>query len=129
MSDINAFICTGRLTRDAVVKNFSSTGKSLMTVGLAVNTGFGDKKETLFLELNKWGTDAKGFGLLEYLKKGTMVGVQGSIKRDEYTSNNGKEYVNIVLNVSRIDLISSGRQSDNKTGASSNEDVSDTPVF
>lgn len=129
MSDINAFICTGRLTRDAVVKNFSSTGKSLMTVGLAVNTGFGDKKETLFLELNKWGTDAKSFGLLEYLKKGTMVGVQGSIKRDEYTSNNGKEYVNIVLNASRIDLLSSGKQSAGKADASFDEDVSDTPVF
>ena len=45
MADLNQFTCTGHLTHDAEYKTLPS-GKGLLVVPIAVNTGFGNYAKT-----------------------------------------------------------------------------------
>ncbi len=66
MADLNVCCFTGRLTRDAE-KKVLPTGTSLVEFVLAVNTGWGDYKKSLFITCNVWGKN--GDNIYSYLKK------------------------------------------------------------
>ena len=54
MADLNNFAFTGRCTQDAVIRDLAS-GKKVLSVNVAVNTGYGDYKKTLFIKVQMWG--------------------------------------------------------------------------
>lgn len=90
----------GRIGRDAVVRHTAS-GKSVTGWSLAVDSGFGDNKTTVWLDCSLWGE--RGGKLAEYITKGAQLGVSGEIGTREHE---GKTY--ITLNVRDVTLI--GRQ-------------------
>jgi len=105
MADLNSFAFTGRCTQDATIREIAS-GKKILTVNVAVNTGFGDYKKTLFIKAQMWGE--RGEKIVSYLKKGQMIAGQGEMCRSEWTSKEGKQYVDFVVDVNNIQLLSSG---------------------
>lgn len=104
MADLNNFAFTGRCTQDAVIRDLAS-GKKVLSVNVAVNTGYGDYKKTLFIKVQMWGE--RGEKIVDYLKKGQVIAGQGEMSRSEWTSKEGKAYVDFVVDVGNIQLLSS----------------------
>ena len=107
MSDLSEYCFTGRLTADATV-NVLSSGKSVLNANVAINTGYGDYKKTLFIKLQMWGE--RGNKIVEYLKKGTCIASSGVPSKSEWVNREGKTVVDIVVDVQNINIISSKKQ-------------------
>ena len=90
----------GRLGRDAEVKTLPS-GKNVINFSIAVDTGWGDTKKTLWLECAKFGDNTK---VAEFLKKGTQVHVSGEPSLREWESNTSGKQVTLSLVVSQVTL-------------------------
>ena len=103
-------VCTfsGRLGKDAVVKQMTITGKdtTVANFSVAVDVGYGDMKDTLWLNCALWGKRAEG-GLPRYLIKGQLVGVNGNISLRKYQGEDGVEKSSLEMRVSEIQLLGS----------------------
>lgn len=106
MADINCFSFTGRLTKDATVKTLQS-GKKVLVADVAINTGFGDFKKTLYIKAQQWGD--KVDNVLPYMNKGTTVGGYGELSRNEW-GDEGNKKVDFVVDVRQLNLISTKTQ-------------------
>lgn len=117
MSDLNSFSITGRLTKDATFKQVGNASKKLLTMDVAVNTGWGDNKQTLYIKVNMWGD--RGEKILPYLHKGTLVAVTGTLSKNSWTGSDGEERSDLVITTYSVDFYStSGTKSDYTTGQS-----------
>ena len=106
---MNVFTCTGRLGRDSKT-NQTQGGTSVCNFALAVESGFGDKKQTIWLDCALWGKRADG-ALPQYLIKGAQVAVSGEMATREYQDNNGVNRTAVTLRVNDLTLVSN-KQSD-----------------
>lgn len=110
MSDLNVMSLTGRLTKDATFGTVGSSGKQLLSMNVAVNTGFGQSKKTLFIKVNMWGE--RGEKIAQYLKKGTVVAVSGPLSLNEWTGADGTAMTDLVVTTFGVDFYNtSNRQS------------------
>lgn len=107
MSDLNSFTFTGRLTEDAQYKTLPS-GKGVLVMKVACNTGYGDYKKTLFLKVQQWGES--GEKVVQYLKKGGLVGGTGEMSRSDWSAKDGKQFVDFVVDVRAIQMLGSKSQ-------------------
>jgi len=97
---MNNFNAIGRVGKDAVTRQ---AGNSLVTgFSLAVDSGFGDKKQTLWLDCSAWGDRFAKVG--EYITKGSQLGVTGELGTREY---DGKTY--LTLRVADVTLVGGKR--------------------
>ena len=106
---MNVFTCTGRLGRDSKT-NQTQGGTSVCNFALAVESGFGDKKQTIWLDCALWGKRAEG-ALPQYLIKGAQVAVSGEMATREYQDNSGVNRTAVTLRVNDLTLVSN-KQSD-----------------
>jgi single-strand DNA-binding protein len=93
---MNSWNVIGRAGKDAVLRH-TPNGKQVLAFSLAVDSGFGDSKQTVWVDCSLWGQ--RGERLAEYIHKGDQVGVTGEVGTREY---NGKTYV--TLNVQDVTL-------------------------
>jgi len=107
MSNVMSFV--GRVGRDGEVRYIPS-GAAVLNVTVAHDVGFGDKKQTIWIDVAVWGKKAEGT-LVNYLKKGQQVFVSGELSQQTYKANDGTEKTKLVLNANIIDLV--GSKSDN----------------
>ena len=87
----------GRVTKDIELK-VTPTGKSVCSFSLAVERKFvqNGEKVTDFINCQLWGKSAKT--LEKYVKKGMMIGVEGTIQTRKYTNQQGQTvYVTEVV--------------------------------
>ena len=91
----------GRLGRDASL-NHTPDGKPVLNFALAVDTGFGDRKETLWIDCAVWGE--RGEKLQPYLTKGKPVSVSGDIGLRTFARRDGTPGAALVLTVQRLTL-------------------------
>jgi single-strand DNA-binding protein len=77
----------GRAGRDAEYKQ-TQGGTDLCSFSIAADVGFGDNKQTIWVDVTKWGKGAKG--LSGYIRKGDPVAVSGEMSTREH---NGKTYI------------------------------------
>lgn len=115
MADINSFAFTGRLTKDAEYKTLAS-GKGLLVANIAINTGFGDYKKTLYAKVQQWGES--GQNIAKYLTKGTLVGGVGEVSLNSWTSQEGKQYTDVQIDVRFLNILSSKLNGNTEAGAS-----------
>lgn len=97
----------GRIGKDAVTR-YTQGGKAVTGWSLAVDSGWGDKKQAVWIECSLWGE--RGEKLVTYMTKGAQVGVSGEIGTREH---DGKTYV--TLNVSNVTLLG-GKRDDGERG-------------
>ena len=93
---MNVFNGIGRIGRDAVVRQ--AGGKSVTGWALAIDSGYGDRKQTVWMDCSLWGD--RGDKLAEYIRKGDRLGVTGELGTREH---DGKTYV--TLNVRDVTLL------------------------
>lgn len=101
MSDLNLFCCSGRLTKDAELKQKID----LLEFTVAVNFGWGNNEKTLFIKCNIWGKRATD-KLCQCLNKGTGVILAGELSLNKWTSKDGTEVQELVLNVNQLSFSS-----------------------
>lgn len=103
---MNCFNAIGRIGKGAVTR-FTQGGEPVTGWSLAVDSGFGDKKQTLWFDCSLWGK--RGEKVCDYLKKGAQIGVTGEVGTREHE---GKTY--LQLRVSEVTLV--GGKPQEKTG-------------
>ncbi len=113
MSGINHVVLVGRITRDVEVrKTASGTSLAMFTVACdrryasSQNSNNANGQPTAdFISCVAWRQSADFLG--SYAKKGTLVGVEGSIQTRNYTNQSGqKVYVTEVL-CDRVQILES----------------------
>lgn len=87
MSDVNRVIISGRLTRDAEIKNLPS-GTSVVEFGLASNRKFKEKEDTTFIDCTMFGDRASN--LAQYLTKGKKLIVEGRLRYESWEKDGQK---------------------------------------
>lgn len=91
---LNQAVLIGRLTRDPDLR-FATSGTAIANFILAVETGFGDKRQTDFIPIVVFGKAAEACG--NYLKKGRLAAVAGRIQVRQYEKDGQKRYATEVV--------------------------------
>ena len=114
MSDLNKIIMIARLTRDAEFKTVGET--NIASFSIAYSTGYGDKKKSNYIDCVAFGKTAEV--VKNYTKKGSQIGIEGSLEQDSWDSPDGKKNYKTKIRIASIQLL--GGKSDSQ---SSNDDV------
>lgn len=121
---MNNFTAIGRIGKDAVTRH-TGAGKAVTGWSLAVDTGYGDNRQTVWLDCTLWGD--RGEKIAPMILKGDRLGVSGEIGTREH---DGKTYV--TLKVAEVTLLGEKRQEAGKAPAKRNapqDDDSDSIPF
>jgi single-strand DNA-binding protein len=114
---INNATLLGRLGQDPEVRYFDS-GSVKARFSLAVDRpGKGEAKQTDWFNIEAWGKLAEFSG--EWLKKGTLVSVQGSIEINNWQDQTGNTRETPLIRASEIRFAGSKRDSQAGQGNSS----------
>ena len=109
---VNSVTLVGRAGRDPEVRYFES-GSMVANLTMAVNRRSRDDEPDWF-NLEIWGKQAQVAA--DYVKKGSLLGIVGSVKLDRWTDrNSGEERSKPVVRVDRLELLGSKR--DNEAGS------------
>lgn len=92
---MNRVVLVGRLTADPQLR-YTPNGVAVATFTLAVNRAFSKEKEADFLNIVVWKKQAENAS--NYLKKGSLAGVDGRLQTRNYEGQDGKKvYVTEVV--------------------------------
>ena len=126
MSSFNRVILMGNLTHEVELRH-TSGGTAVADIGLAVN----DRRkgadgqwvdETTFVDITLWGRTAEVAG--EYLSKGSPVLIEGRLKLDTWTANDGGKRSKLKVIGERMQMLGSrngGGGGDNRQARSQDE--------
>ncbi|MBU4269392.1 single-stranded DNA-binding protein [Candidatus Dependentiae bacterium] len=121
MASYNRVIMMGNLTRDPEYKQLTS-GQAVCRLGLASNRQFKNKQtgsmiqEVCFVDVDVWGPQAESSN--QYLKKGSLVLVEGRLKLDSWTDNDGQKRSKHGIVADRVTFLGA-----NQAGVSTEEVV------
>lgn len=118
---INRVILIGRLGNDPDIR-YTESGSAVTTVSLATSEKWNDKQgqpqsRTEWHRVIFFGKLAEVAG--KYLKKGSQIYVEGSIRASKYTDKNGIERYSTDINASEMQMLG-GNQSGQQGGSYGN---------
>lgn len=103
---MNQVVLIGRIVRDVELKMLEKG--SIMNFTLAVDRGYKDKdgnKQTDFIPIVAFNKDK----IADYLLKGKMVAISGSIQIDKYKDKEGKDKTFTKVNAREIKFLDGGK--------------------
>lgn len=121
---MNRTVLVGRLVKDPELR-YTPSGVAVATFTLAVNRPFTNQqgeREADFINCVLWRKPAENVS--NYLKKGSLAGVDGRIQTRSYDGQDGKRvYVTEVLaeSVQFLDTRNNDNQSSNRSNQSGNQ--------
>lgn len=125
----NLVVLTGRLTADPELKT-TPTGVPVTRFSIAVNRNYraGEEQQTDFINLVAWRQRAEFIS--KYFKKGSLIGIEGSIQTGKYTDKNGNNRTSFEVVVNNAHFVESRRDNAvadtvSEPAAFSNADVND----
>ena len=112
MSTLNRVFLMGNLTRDPEVR-YTSAQTAVGTLGLAINEKYKNKagetvEKTVFVDVEVWGRQAETCA--EYLYKGSPVFVEGSLKLDQWTNQQGEKRSKLAVSATRVQFLGSPKR-------------------
>ena len=84
---MNSVNLVGRLTKDVDLR-YTGDQMAIATFSMAIDEGYGDKKRTNFIPVVVFGKRAENCE--KFIGKGSLVGVEGSIRVENYKNKEGK---------------------------------------
>lgn len=102
---MNKVIISGRTTADIELKTTPS-GTSVASFTVAVDIGYGEKKQTSFLDVVAWQKQAENAS--RYVHKGDRVIIDGRLQSRTYESNGQKRKVTEIV-ANEIEFIETKR--------------------
>lgn len=119
---MNNFSAVGRIGKDAVTRH-TQGGKAVTGFSLAVDRGWGENKQTIWLDCSAWGD--RWEKVAPYLLKGSQIAVAGEIGTREH---DGKTYVTLdVRDVTLVGGKSEAPKQQRQSPAASNAHDDDIP--
>lgn len=113
---MNYVMLVGRLTADPEVKEYGDDGL-LSKFTVAIDTGYGDNKETDFIRCVCFGKRAEF--VEKYVKKGTRMAIVGRIKTGSYENKDGNTVYTTDVIVSEIEFADGKKDSNDEKKKSS----------
>jgi single-strand DNA-binding protein len=107
MSDLNKSILTGRLTKDPELKEIPGD-KKLCLFSIACNMKYKDNDLSNYFDCEAW--NKAGEIINAYVKKGDLVAIDGRLKQDRWTDEQGNKRSKIVVIVEHFRLMSSKKE-------------------
>jgi single-strand DNA-binding protein len=109
LADLNRTFLMGRLTQDPVLKRTGS-GMAVCELQLATNRSWkgkdGEKREeVLYIGVQCWDRTAEN--VVQYLKKGSSIHVEGALQLQTWESKDGEKRSKIVVNAERVQFLDS----------------------
>lgn len=98
---MNRICLCGRITKDLELRS-TSTGKSVCEFTIAVNR---DKDNADFPMIQVWNEQAEN--LVKYQSKGSLIGVEGSLRTETYDKQDGTKGYKTYVRASHIEYLSS----------------------
>jgi len=98
----NCVILTGRLGKAPEIRTTPS-GKSVGVFTLAVDRGYGDKKKTLWVNVEVWNKTAEAVARM--VTKGNRVTVVGELDEDAWKDKEGNERRRTKVVAQSVDII------------------------
>lgn len=100
---LNKVILMGRLTRDPEFRQTTS-GVAVCRFTVAVDRGFANKqtgeREADFIDCEAWRATAEFIS--RYFTKGKMIIVEGSLRNNNYTDNNGVKHYSMRVQADNV---------------------------
>ena len=108
MNNVNL---VGRLTRDPELRFIPQSGTAVARFRMAVNREFKreGQPDADFFNIVVWGKSAENCA--NYLKKGRLVAVNGSMRNNNYEDKNGVKHYTIEINANRVQFLEWGDDS------------------
>lgn len=103
---MNNVVLVGRLTRDPELRYIAGTNTPVAQFAIAVDrelTGKDGKKEVDFIDIQVWNKIAENCS--NYLGKGSLVAIQGSIRIDTYQNQSGENRRSFRVNANRVQFL------------------------
>ena len=120
---MNIVILIGRLTRDPELRYIPSSGNAVTNFDIAVDRsyqGSDGNKKTDFFKIQVWGKKAESCA--NYLAKGRLVAVKGSIQNRSYETTEGeKRYITEIV-AENVQFLEWGDKSDRTSNSSFGND-------
>ncbi|MBE2984804.1 single-stranded DNA-binding protein [Campylobacter sp. RM9344] len=108
----NKVVLVGNLTRDIELR-YTTSGSAIGNSGIAVTRRFtanGEKREeTCFIDISFFGKSAEIAN--QYLSKGSKILVEGRLKFDQWTDNNGQNRSKHSISVENMEMLGGGPSS------------------
>ena len=124
---MNNWNFTGNLGHSAEQK-FITSGESVVEFSVAVKSGFGAKASTTWAKCAMWGK--RGEAVLQYLKKGQLVGVSGEVTLRQYVKKDGTSGASLEVRVNDLTLLGKNEVAqDDESSASPSTDIDDDIPF
>ncbi|MBN1518845.1 MAG: single-stranded DNA-binding protein [Spirochaetales bacterium] len=109
MADLSVAVLVGRLTRDAELK-YTNSGQAVCHFSVATSTRRkkGDQwvDEASFWDVDLWGK--QGESINQYLTKGKLVAVEGTMRQDRWEQD-GQPRIKVIVNANTVQLLGSGQ--------------------
>lgn len=99
---MNSLSAIGNIARDAEIR-YMANGDPIASFSFALNSGYGDKQITTWLNCSLFGKRAET--LAPMLLKGTKIGINGELTNRPYTAKDGAEKFSLDLRVNDVTLL------------------------
>lgn len=107
MNNLNVVTLQGNLTRDPETRH-SAAGLAIVTFGIAVNSGFGEKEEVSFIDCVSFGK--QGEALAKFFTKGKQILVQGRLRQERWDDKTtGAKRSKLTVVVQDFHFVSGGK--------------------
>lgn len=110
---MNKVILIGNITKDIELRQ-SNSGKFVVEFSIAINNGKDQQGNELpadFVNCTAWNKTAEV--LSKYATKGTKVGIEGAMKTQTWTDQQGNNRYKTYVLVDRVELLSRPQQQQN----------------
>lgn len=125
MADLSSYAFTGRLGADAQVKK-TPNGKTYMEMSVAVTTGYGDYKKTLWIKVKQWGERVNNFASI--FTKGALISACGEPSINEWDGKDGTHHASLEVSCMNVQILSSRKSTtDGNTTTDDSELPEDIP--
>ena len=105
---MNRVFLSGNLTRDPELRHIPASGNVVANFGMAINEKWNDartgeqRESVCFVEIEAWSRQAEVVG--EYLKKGSPILVEGSLKFENWVAEDGTNRNRLKVRLQRFEF-------------------------
>jgi single-strand DNA-binding protein len=126
---MNCVVLVGRLTKDPELRYIAGTGTPVATFSIAVDREFANKegkREADFFNIEVW--NKAGENCANYLSKGSLVSVKGSIRNESYVTKEGEKRQFVKIRAERVNFLSTKSKSENQAPSNTGFEKTFEPV-
>ena len=118
---LNRVVIVGRLVRDPELRKTASDRSVVaFTVALDNRTTNNGEKSTSYIPCTAWNSTAES--IAKFMKKGSLVGVDGHLNQRSYTANDGRKVSVVEVIADSVQFLEKKNDSSGNSSTTSNND-------